>query len=50
MSLIVCIWKWIEKGSVKIFVHDKEELDELVIRLRQLDGIQSVNRFDMDDK
>ena len=38
------------KGSVKVFVHDKEELDELVVKLRQLDGIQSVSRFDMDDK
>ncbi|AYD49249.1 bifunctional (p)ppGpp synthetase/guanosine-3',5'-bis(diphosphate) 3'-pyrophosphohydrolase [Arachidicoccus soli] len=34
------------KGKVKVFVHDKEELDELVKRLKQLDGIQRVERFD----
>ncbi|MCA0396615.1 MAG: bifunctional (p)ppGpp synthetase/guanosine-3',5'-bis(diphosphate) 3'-pyrophosphohydrolase [Bacteroidetes bacterium] len=34
------------KGSIKVFVHDKEELDELVLRLKQLSGIHSVDRFD----
>ena len=34
------------QGSIKVFVHDKEELDELVIKLKQLDGIQTVDRFD----
>jgi GTP pyrophosphokinase len=34
------------EGNIKIFVHDKEELDELVTRLKQLSGIQSVERFD----
>lgn len=34
------------KGKVKVFVHDKEELDELVHRLKQLAGIQRVERFD----
>jgi len=34
------------EGNIKVFVHDKEELDELVIRLKQLGGIQSVDRFD----
>jgi len=34
------------KGSVKIFVHDKEELEELVQNLKSLKGIQTVDRFD----
>lgn len=34
------------EGTIKVFVHDKEELDELVIRLKQLKGIHSVDRFD----
>ncbi|HXL54639.1 MAG TPA: ACT domain-containing protein, partial [Chitinophagaceae bacterium] len=34
------------EGTIKVFVHDKEELKELVDRLKQLNGIQSVNRFD----
>lgn len=34
------------EGSIKVFVHDKEELDELVRSLRQLKGIHSVDRFD----
>src|SRR5688572_16144611 len=33
-------------GSIKLFVHDKEELDELVINLKSLKGIHSVDRFD----
>ncbi|MCU7547952.1 bifunctional (p)ppGpp synthetase/guanosine-3',5'-bis(diphosphate) 3'-pyrophosphohydrolase [Chitinophagaceae bacterium LB-8] len=33
-------------GSIKLFVHDKEELDELVISLKDLKGIHSVDRFD----
>ncbi|CAN5249679.1 RelA/SpoT family protein [soil metagenome] len=37
------------KGTIKVFVHDKEELDELVERLKQLNGIQSVNRFDTEE-
>ncbi|ULQ56439.1 bifunctional (p)ppGpp synthetase/guanosine-3',5'-bis(diphosphate) 3'-pyrophosphohydrolase [Flavihumibacter rivuli] len=36
------------KGSIKVFVHDKEELDELVSRLKQLSGIHSIERFDTD--
>jgi GTP pyrophosphokinase len=36
-------------GTIKIFVHDKEELDELVKRLKQLNGIQSVTRFDTEE-
>jgi guanosine-3',5'-bis(diphosphate) 3'-pyrophosphohydrolase len=34
------------EGNVKLFVHDKEELDELVNRLKQLSGIESVERYD----
>jgi GTP pyrophosphokinase len=37
------------QGTIKIFVHDKEELDELVERLKQLNGIQSVDRFDTEE-
>jgi GTP diphosphokinase / guanosine-3',5'-bis(diphosphate) 3'-diphosphatase len=34
------------EGNVKIFVHDKEELDELVKRLITLPGIEQVDRYD----
>ncbi|MBC7652043.1 MAG: RelA/SpoT family protein, partial [Deinococcales bacterium] len=37
------------EGTVKVFVHDKEELEELVGRLKELSGIQTVDRFDMED-
>jgi GTP diphosphokinase / guanosine-3',5'-bis(diphosphate) 3'-diphosphatase len=33
-------------GNLKIFVHDKDELEELVQRLLDLDGIDRVDRFD----
>jgi GTP pyrophosphokinase len=33
-------------GSIKLFVHDKEELEELVTRLKSLNGIHSVERFE----
>ncbi|MBA2498859.1 MAG: bifunctional (p)ppGpp synthetase/guanosine-3',5'-bis(diphosphate) 3'-pyrophosphohydrolase [Chitinophagaceae bacterium] len=36
------------EGHIRLFVHDKEELDELVIRLKSLNGIQTVDRFDTD--
>jgi GTP pyrophosphokinase len=36
-------------GSIKVFVHDKEELNELVIRLKNLNGIHSVDRFDTEE-
>ena len=38
------------EGTIKVFVHDKEELDELVNRLKQLNGIQSVDRFDTEEE
>jgi len=34
------------EGNIKVFVHDKEELDKLVERLKSLDGIESVDRYD----
>lgn len=34
------------EGTIKVFVHDKEELEELVERLQQLKGIHTVDRFD----
>jgi GTP pyrophosphokinase len=33
-------------GNVKIYVHDKEELDDLVDRLKRLPGIETVDRYD----
>jgi GTP diphosphokinase / guanosine-3',5'-bis(diphosphate) 3'-diphosphatase len=33
-------------GTIKVFVHDKDELEELVNRIKSLNGIQQVNRFD----
>jgi len=36
-------------GRLKIFVHDKEELDILVEHLKRLDGIQGVERFDTEE-
>lgn len=34
------------EGNIKLFVHDKDQLDELVARLLKLPGIQKVERFD----
>lgn len=34
------------EGTIKVFVHDKEELAELVTRIKQLKGIHTVDRFD----
>ncbi|MBS1738656.1 MAG: bifunctional (p)ppGpp synthetase/guanosine-3',5'-bis(diphosphate) 3'-pyrophosphohydrolase [Bacteroidetes bacterium] len=34
------------EGNVKVYVHDKDELDELVENLKSLPGIESVERFD----
>jgi GTP pyrophosphokinase len=34
------------EGTIKVFVHDKDELEELVDRLKELKGIHSVDRFD----
>ncbi|HTS43829.1 MAG TPA: bifunctional (p)ppGpp synthetase/guanosine-3',5'-bis(diphosphate) 3'-pyrophosphohydrolase [Puia sp.] len=37
------------EGNIKIYVHDKEELDELARRLKQLNGIQAVDRYDTEN-
>jgi len=34
------------RGSIRLFVHDKDELEKLFDRLKQLPGIHSVERFD----
>ncbi len=36
------------EGTIKLYVHDKEELEELVDRLKSLNGIHTVTRFDTD--
>lgn len=33
-------------GNVRVYVHDKEELEELVDRLKKLPGIETVDRYD----
>ena len=38
------------EGTIKIFVQDKEELEELVERLKSLNGIQRVDRFDTENE
>lgn len=35
------------EGLIKVFVSDKEELEALVQRLKELNGIESVDRFDV---
>ncbi len=37
------------EGNIKLYVHDKEELDVLVQSLLALPGIESVERYDMED-
>jgi GTP diphosphokinase / guanosine-3',5'-bis(diphosphate) 3'-diphosphatase len=37
------------EGNIKLYVHDKEELDDLVQNLLALPGIESVERYDMED-
>jgi len=37
------------EGNIKVFVHDKEELEELVHALKELPGIESVERYDNED-
>ena len=36
-------------GNIRLYVHDKEELDGLVKRLKLLSGIQSVDRYDTEN-
>lgn len=35
-------------GNVRVYVHDKEELEELVEHLKKLPGIETVDRYDME--
>lgn len=37
------------EGIIKIYVHDKDELDALVNRLKELPGIESVDRFEPEE-
>nr|HQV06705.1 TGS domain-containing protein [Chitinophagaceae bacterium] len=37
------------EGNIRLFVHDKEELDNLVNKVLELPGIESVERYDMED-
>ncbi|RYG48133.1 MAG: bifunctional (p)ppGpp synthetase/guanosine-3',5'-bis(diphosphate) 3'-pyrophosphohydrolase, partial [Chitinophagaceae bacterium] len=37
------------EGNIKVFVHDKEELEMLVQSLKNLPGIESVERYDTED-
>ena len=34
------------EGNIKVYVHDKDELEELVDQLKLLSGIESVDRYD----
>lgn len=36
-------------GTIKVYVHDKEELDMLVHKLKLLQGIESVDRFEPEE-
>jgi GTP diphosphokinase / guanosine-3',5'-bis(diphosphate) 3'-diphosphatase len=36
------------KGNLKIFVHDKDELEKLLAALMELPGIETVDRYDID--
>jgi GTP pyrophosphokinase len=37
------------EGNIRLYVHDKDELDNLFSRLKSLSGIQSVSRYDVDE-
>ena len=34
------------EGTIKVYVHDKDELEDLVDKIKALQGIQQVSRFD----
>jgi GTP pyrophosphokinase len=36
------------EGNIRIYVHDKDELEVLFEKLRDLPGIQSVQRYDLE--
>lgn len=38
------------EGNIRIYVHDKEELEELVDRLKSLPGIERVDRYDTEEE
>src|SRR5699024_7665695 len=38
------------EGIIKVYIHDKSELDELAENLEQIKGIQSVNRMEPDEQ
>jgi GTP pyrophosphokinase len=38
------------KGNIKVFVHDKDELEELVNRIKHIEGIYGVERYDPEEK
>ena len=46
MRLNISAKEGVFEGNIKIFVHDKDELDEMVARLYKLPGIQTVERYD----
>lgn len=37
------------KGNIRLYVHDKEELEQLVQAILKLPGVESVERYDMED-
>jgi GTP pyrophosphokinase len=37
------------QGNIRLYVHDREELDKLVQSLKNLPGIESVERYDTED-
>ncbi|RTL59600.1 MAG: bifunctional (p)ppGpp synthetase/guanosine-3',5'-bis(diphosphate) 3'-pyrophosphohydrolase [Sphingobacteriales bacterium] len=37
------------EGNIKLFVHDKDELENLVTRIKNLPGIESVDRYDTEN-
>lgn len=37
------------EGMIKVFVHDKDELEKLVVKLKSLNGIHSVERFETEE-
>jgi GTP pyrophosphokinase len=37
------------EGNIKLYVHDREELENLVQKLKDLPGIESVERYDTED-
>jgi len=37
------------QGNIRLYVHDKDELEKLVQALLNLPGVESVERYDMED-